>query len=203
MRKTDRRTLYTKTVIKDAFLDLCAQESYSRITIADLCRRAQISRGTFYLHYSNVAEVLEETISDVLDNIRVMIPRVTQTCQDESCSVPLCIFLRRQTRYRGLFLDDTVSGILVSRLTDAFSSDLMAAVREKSDLTPQEIRTLSYFQLNGCLAVCRQSLKAGDGEWDQTRCLLDRFVSAGMTAFIKDKQKQDECKDKQSEEGRR
>ena len=95
------------------------------------------------------------------------------------------------------------SGILVSRLTDAFSSDLMAAVREKSDLTPQEIRTLSYFQLNGCLAVCRQSLKAGDGEWDQTRCLLDRFVSAGMTAFFKDKQKQDECKDKQSEEGRR
>ena len=79
----------------------------------------------------------------------------------------------------------------------------MAAVREKSDLTPQEIRTLSYFQLNGCLAVCRQSLKAGDGEWDQTRCLLDRFVSAGMTAFFKDKPKQDECKDKQSEEGRR
>lgn len=190
MRKTDRRTLYTKSAIKDAFLDLCSKDRYSRITIADLCRRAQISRGTFYLHYSNVAEVLEEVLDEVTESIRVMIPEVTENLHDESCSVPLCVFLRRQTKYRSLFMDDNISGILISRLTDAFSADLVSAMKEKSNLSPEEIRTLICFQLNGCLAVCRQNLREGEEAWTEKRCLLDHFVSAGMTAFFKEKNDQ-------------
>ena len=65
-RKTDRRTLYTRMVIKDALLSLLADKEYADVTIADLCREAEINRGTFYLHYSNLHEVLEELFDDAL-----------------------------------------------------------------------------------------------------------------------------------------
>ena len=39
-RKTDRRTLYTKGVIKDAFLAALKTKSYDRITVSDLCKVA-------------------------------------------------------------------------------------------------------------------------------------------------------------------
>ena len=45
-RKTDRRTLYTRMVIKEALLSLLAEKEYADITIADLCREAEINRGT-------------------------------------------------------------------------------------------------------------------------------------------------------------
>ena len=52
-RKTDRRALYTKQMIREAFLHLKRTHEFHAITVSALCREAQISRGTFYLHYKN------------------------------------------------------------------------------------------------------------------------------------------------------
>lgn len=46
-RKTDRRTLYTIRVIKDAFIKLVKEEPYSKVTITQICREADITRSTF------------------------------------------------------------------------------------------------------------------------------------------------------------
>ena len=46
-RKTDRRTLYTLSVIKNTFLQLVKQKSYNQITITELCRLADILAPPF------------------------------------------------------------------------------------------------------------------------------------------------------------
>ena len=58
-RKTDRRTILTKTVIKDSLLELLAYSVYEKITVTAVCREAGITRATFYLHYQNLDEVKE------------------------------------------------------------------------------------------------------------------------------------------------
>ena len=45
-RKTDRRTLYTRQVIKDALLELLTENTYDRINVTMLCRQAEISRAS-------------------------------------------------------------------------------------------------------------------------------------------------------------
>lgn len=65
-RKTDRRTLYTIRVIKDAFIKLVNQESYAKVTIAQICREADITRSTFYLHFNSITEVLNQVLDDTL-----------------------------------------------------------------------------------------------------------------------------------------
>ena len=42
-RKTDRRTLYTRNVIKDALLEALAEKTFEQITVTDVCRRAEIT----------------------------------------------------------------------------------------------------------------------------------------------------------------
>lgn len=59
-RKTDRRTLYTRMVVKEALLELLSEMDYADITVATLCRKAEINRGTFYLHYGNLSQVMDE-----------------------------------------------------------------------------------------------------------------------------------------------
>ena len=59
-RKPDRRTRYTRMAIKDALLSILAEKEYADITVADLCRTAEINRGTFYLHYDHIRQVLDE-----------------------------------------------------------------------------------------------------------------------------------------------
>ena len=49
-RKTDRRTLYTRQLIKDVFLEELSKKSYSKLSVSEICKIAEINRGTFYLH---------------------------------------------------------------------------------------------------------------------------------------------------------
>ena len=69
IRKTDRRTLYTRQAIQDALLELLTEKEYADITVADLCRAAELNRGTFYLHYGNIAQVLDELLEDALGRV--------------------------------------------------------------------------------------------------------------------------------------
>ncbi|MCI8420295.1 MAG: TetR/AcrR family transcriptional regulator, partial [Oscillospiraceae bacterium] len=43
-RKMDRRALYTQKAIKEAFLRIKRNKDYNAITVADICREAEISR---------------------------------------------------------------------------------------------------------------------------------------------------------------
>lgn len=49
-RKTDRRTLYTRKVIKEALLELLNEKKFDKISVSQLCQQAEITRTTFYSH---------------------------------------------------------------------------------------------------------------------------------------------------------
>lgn len=55
----DRRTRKTKKAIESSFLALLERKSINRITVAELCRMADIGRGTFYLHYMDVYDLYD------------------------------------------------------------------------------------------------------------------------------------------------
>lgn len=59
----DQRVERTRQALLGAFVQLMLEgRRYDRITIADLIERAGVGRSTFYEHYRNKHEVLEETI---------------------------------------------------------------------------------------------------------------------------------------------
>ena len=66
LKKTDRRTLYTKMVIKDALLELLATNDFEKITVTAACKQAEVSRATFYLHFDDLTAVLDECLADAL-----------------------------------------------------------------------------------------------------------------------------------------
>lgn len=68
-KKEDRRVRYTKQAIRDGFLRLLAEKPIEKISVTEICREADINRGTFYAHYSDPYELkrsLEDQLSDAL-----------------------------------------------------------------------------------------------------------------------------------------
>lgn len=47
----DKRFVRSEKIIREAFLQLMAEQAFKVITVSDICRQAGISRNTFYLHY--------------------------------------------------------------------------------------------------------------------------------------------------------
>ena len=59
-KSPDRRIGKTKRAIYKALLELLEDYELSRITVTELTQRADINRKTFYNHYTDIADVIDE-----------------------------------------------------------------------------------------------------------------------------------------------
>lgn len=69
----DRRVVRTKAALTAALFELLGEKEFSKISITELTRRADVDRKTFYLHYQTVDEILEEFYEDALHTLRASI----------------------------------------------------------------------------------------------------------------------------------
>ena len=60
MKNEDTRVQYTKSVLKEALLQILETKPIAKVTIKELCEQAGLNRGTFYLHYNEPNDVLRE-----------------------------------------------------------------------------------------------------------------------------------------------
>ena len=74
-----RRTQMTKRLIRTALVELMEEKTLERITIKELCERADVNRTTFYLHYSDQRSVLNDLKEEVCRQTIAMIGEEDKT----------------------------------------------------------------------------------------------------------------------------
>ena len=114
-RKQDCRTRYTRQAIKETFLELLKQKNFTKITVTEICKISEINRGTFYLHYYDIHDVLEDILNDMVQDMKTTVEHLFCPNQ-KSCSYPFCQKIQMETKYRSLFLDDTIAPILLEKI---------------------------------------------------------------------------------------
>ncbi|KPN95164.1 TetR/AcrR family transcriptional regulator [Lysinibacillus sp. ZYM-1] len=62
----EKMNFETKQAIKKAFIQQVEEEGFERVTVKKLALTAQINRGTFYLHYSDKYDVMEDLQQELL-----------------------------------------------------------------------------------------------------------------------------------------
>lgn len=65
----DRRVVKTKKAIQEALAGLLMFKSIGEISVTELCKKADISRKTFYSHYDNINDVVDDIFDEVVDEI--------------------------------------------------------------------------------------------------------------------------------------
>src|SRR5215470_4246932 len=65
----DRRVRRTQATLQRALIDLVQERDLSQITVADVAERADVSRSTFYDHYTDVHELAEAACTSMLDDL--------------------------------------------------------------------------------------------------------------------------------------
>lgn len=69
---TDRRIRKTKKLLREALTELMNEKTLEGITIKDLTQRADLNRGTFYLHYRDIYDLLEQSEDEILQEINII-----------------------------------------------------------------------------------------------------------------------------------
>ncbi|MCY9513370.1 TetR/AcrR family transcriptional regulator [Paenibacillus apiarius] len=65
----DRRVKRTKRKIRRALIELMNEKEFGAITVQDIAERADINRGTFYLHYQDKYDLFERSVDDILEEL--------------------------------------------------------------------------------------------------------------------------------------
>lgn len=65
----DLREMKTQRNIRNAFLQLRSEKPLERIRVKELAELAEISKGTFYLHFHDVYDLSEQLQDEVIQNV--------------------------------------------------------------------------------------------------------------------------------------
>lgn len=66
MNKNESKYFNTAIKMNKALIYLLGKKDFEYITIKEICSEAKVNRSTFYLHYENTRDLLEETIEYIL-----------------------------------------------------------------------------------------------------------------------------------------
>lgn len=69
----DRRITKTKEALKMALVALLKEKDLNKITVKELCERADINRGTFYTHYKDQVDLYNSVLNELFASLEAYI----------------------------------------------------------------------------------------------------------------------------------
>ncbi len=186
MRKTDRRTVYTKNIIKEVILELSKKKDFDKITVTEVCKIAEINRGTFYIHYIDLYDVLDDILNDIFESSSNIFEHLKIKDKKESskCTYPLCKIVQENEKYKDLIFNDSLTSYIIDRIVlkgkDNFVSDIM----ELCHLPKELAEAIFIFQINGCFAINKSMNRNGNKKWCETQSIIDKFIEGGLKNII-------------------
>jgi AcrR family transcriptional regulator len=156
-----RKTRYTKMVLRDSLTELMKEKSILRITIKDICELADISRSTFYAHYKDQYDLLQQIQEETITNVEKLLEKYN----DDASKNGIVRMLEEMLRY---IADNGESiQVLLSENGDiTFQKKIFGFTRQKQILKyftgKYNNRTQEYasiFVVNGSIGLVQQWLK--------------------------------------------
>lgn len=68
-KKTDPRIERTKRDLRNSLIDLLKEKSFDKITVKDICEHTSINKMTFYHHYQDKYDLLDDCVRDIGERI--------------------------------------------------------------------------------------------------------------------------------------
>ncbi len=174
----DRRTMRTKRLIRNALSELIEESGYNNISITDITKKADINRGTFYLHYVDKYDLLEKIENEVIQELRDGIDNVSNidtvnieyVTNIDSVDKPMPFmikvfeYIKENSAFMKAILGpkgDPKFHIKIKELIESslFEKKLVRAFKKENMLVPQEY-FISYV-LSAHLGVIQQWLESG------------------------------------------
>ena len=132
----DKRVIRTRKAITTAYMQLALEKDLGKITVSDIAERAVINRSTFYLHYADA--------NDVLDDIKKTISKTVEKCfrefdpanfYDSTYKTLLYLtgVLDETPAFKDFMLKSTSSGYIIDSVKQIITEMSSSAIASRSD----------------------------------------------------------------------
>ena len=142
-QKSYRNAVRSKTMIRQAFLELLQEKPYEKITVTDIAQRADLNRSTFYAHYPDVQGLIEEIEEEIINRSMQLLSEVTcqNIFQDPKIFLQILVQpVEENKKLYQLLVQSDYAGRQLYRINEAFASYVL-----NSPEIPENLRSAKYF----------------------------------------------------------
>ncbi|MDR0290120.1 MAG: TetR/AcrR family transcriptional regulator [Treponema sp.] len=159
----NRKKRYTRMVLRDSLAALMKEKSILRISIKDICERADVSRSTFYAHYKDQYDLLRQIQEETIENFEKFLEKYNNDVSKSG----IIRMLEEMLRY---IADngESIQSLLSENGDINFQKRIFGYTRQKQVLKylagEFDGRTQGYasiFVVNGSIGLIQQWLKNG------------------------------------------
>ncbi|WP_240418905.1 TetR/AcrR family transcriptional regulator [Paenibacillus periandrae] len=155
-KANDLRVIRTKKLIEDAFLTIMEEQGFEGVTVRSLSQKAGINRGTFYLHYQDIYDLMEKLEDCLIEGMNGLsddeAPRDLTSLDTDNEPFPLIMsffdYMNANPRMFKLVFDPQVPSFghkLTSLLHDRMYAKIPLELRDSHKQTMPPDYLIAYF----------------------------------------------------------
>lgn len=178
----DRRIKRTRTAVFNALLDLLVEKDMSKITVLELCKKADINKSTFYLHFKSIDDCLQFCFQTVMDGIIEISKRISYNdsrYKPEEVIIGLLDEVEKKIDYLYKFKSSSICGSAIKVL----KKNLVDSIVENNGFTLEdnyyEVASIT-FAVAGCIDAVIETLPVFKKD-ELLRVICDMIRSRSMT----------------------
>ncbi len=150
----DRRQKYTRMVLKQALSELLQEKHLDKVTVKELCEKADINRTTFYRNYVDVYDLFESMERELVEK------SFTSGDIAKDRFLMLRVIYENQAFYREFF-SSRLHSTYIEETISQMAEQMKALLKERGTYNEKTFPVLYRYNVEGALGVIRGWLEEG------------------------------------------
>ena len=188
----DSRVRRTKRLLRQGLTELLKQKSIKKITVRELSELIDINRGTFYLHYKDIYDLVDQIEKELFDEFERILSNYTISdlgTRPHKIFSDVCSFLYANREICAALLGDNGDINVLLNLREFLRQKCLHDIIETYhiDRIPDYEYVYAYFE-SGTVGVLRYWLDhPEDGKTpDEIASMIETIFTYGASLFKKD-----------------
>jgi AcrR family transcriptional regulator len=186
--KSNRQVLRSKSMIEEAVIRLLKRKSINQITIKELCEICNINRGTFYNHYIDIYDLMNQIENSLVSELESYISKYSPEQLNKN-SLPLfndiIEFIDKKSDIVTILFKENEDSLFIDKMINLFKTRAIQSWGIIYARFPK--KNYDYFleyAICGCLGIIKKWLKDEKKEnSNDLALLLENIVINGISSL--------------------
>ncbi|MGM9629463.1 TetR/AcrR family transcriptional regulator [Butyricicoccus sp.] len=152
----DRRSQYSQKMLRKALLELMQTKKLSAITVTDICKLADLNRGTFYKYYDDVNDLFSHIEAAFIEELRSLMEQNDPTSSEgiETVFRQSIRILKENDDFVRIAQTPESAEHIIKSLLSSFDPQLLRFAKNRyPDVTEAEATYIIEYMIGGCVKI--------------------------------------------------
>ncbi|MFB9769645.1 TetR/AcrR family transcriptional regulator [Lactiplantibacillus modestisalitolerans] len=158
--KNNRRSQMTRRLIQDSLIQLLQTQALDEITVTAVCKAADINRGTFYAHYTDVKDCMEKMEQGATKELLNVINQHTDPDSLQAMLTGIFEIVKKRHAITSFILttdQDFLMSFIATTKREIWANDKAQII----GINDREKEYMFEYYINGIVGTVRYWLKTG------------------------------------------